>query len=71
MNDVNFHSKRIINRKRLTAIFDLKKIKVFEVKLEVLYKQNYKMIPILKKILTPIFAFSFHQILSFTVVLNT
>ena len=70
MNDANFHSKRSINRKRLAAIFDLKKIKVFEVKLEVLYKQNYKMTPILKTILTPIFAFASHQVLSFTVVLN-
>ena len=42
MNDVlNFHSKRSINRKRLTAIFDSKKkIKLFEVKLEVLYKHT-------------------------------
>ena len=42
MNDVNFHSKRSINRKHLTAFFDLKKKKnygkLFEVKLEVLYK---------------------------------
>ena len=38
MNDVNFHSKRGIHRKRLTAILDLKKNKLFEVKLEVLYK---------------------------------
>ena len=40
MNDVNFHSKRSINRKRLTAIFHSKKIKLFEVKLEVLYKHT-------------------------------
>ena len=40
MNDANFHSKRSINRKRLTASFRFKKIKLFEVKLEVLYKHT-------------------------------
>ena len=42
MNDVNCHSKRsIIIKKRLTAIFDSKKKrKLFEVKLEVLYKHT-------------------------------
>ena len=41
MNDVNFHSKHSINRKRLTAIFDQKENKLLEVKLEVLYKHTF------------------------------